>query len=41
MQDGGSRHLEKSKNRNNSATGWRILTTFGTVKHPGSPDPLS
>jgi len=36
MVDG--RHLEKSKNHGISATTELILTTFGTVMHPGILD---
>ena len=38
IQDGGSRHLEKSKNRNISTMEQAILTKFGTVMRLGPAD---
>ena len=35
IQDGGGRHLEKSKNRHISAAVWPILTKSGTVTQFG------
>jgi len=33
IQDGGGRHLEKSRNRNISETDWPILMKFGKMMH--------
>jgi len=41
IQDGGSSHLENSKNRNISATQQPILTKFGTVMRLSSTDTVS
>ena len=37
IQDGGGRHLEKSKNRHILAAFWPILTKFGTAAHSVVP----
>ena len=40
IQNGGGRHLEKSKNGHISVTVWPVVANFGMVTHLGLLDPF-